>query len=85
MNIKWHRVVIEALGMRATKPRILNKLNEVFAHSDDPKLRKFAEVLSKEILAANSNTEAVSPKELCNGVPTAKDALEYCKSIAYRD
>ncbi len=83
MNTKWHREVIEALGMRATKPRILNKLNVVFAHSDDPKLRKLAEVLIKEIRAASSNTEAASPKELCNGVPTAKEALEYCESIAY--
>lgn len=85
MNTKWHRETIEALGMMAKKPRIVNKLNSVVAHSDDPKLRILAEKLIGEILAASSNTEAMAPKKMVNGVPTANEALQYCNSLAYRD
>lgn len=85
MNTKWHRETIEALGMMAKRPRIVNKLNAVVAHSDDPELRKLAEKLIGEILAASSNTEAMAPKEMKNGVPTAKKATEYCNLLAYRE
>lgn len=85
MNTKWHREMIEALGMMAKKSRIVNKLNAVVAHSDDPELRKLAEKLIKEILDTSSNTETIAPKQMSNGVPTAKNALEYCKSLAYRE
>ncbi|RTL03938.1 MAG: hypothetical protein EKK65_02700 [Lysobacterales bacterium] len=84
MNTKWHRETIEAIGMMAKKSRIVNKLNAVVAHSDDPELRMLAEKLINEILAANSNTEAIAPKQLKNSVPTAQKALEYCNSLAYR-
>ncbi len=85
MNTKWHRETIEALGMMAKKPRIVNKLNAVVAHSDDPELRKLAEKLIKEILAASSNTEAIAPGQMINGVPTAKKAIAYCNSLAHRE
>jgi hypothetical protein len=85
MNTKWHRETIEALGMMSKKPSIVNKLNAVVAHSDDPELRKLAEKLIKEILATSSNTESCAPKEMSNGVPTASKALEYCNSLAYRE
>lgn len=71
--------------MMAKKPRIANKLNAVVAHSDDPELRKLAEKLIKEILTTSSNTEVSAPKQMSNGVPTAKKALEYCNSLAYQE
>lgn len=71
--------------MMAKRSRIVNRLNGVVARSDDPDLRKLAERLIGEILAANTNTEAKAPKELKIGVPTAKKALEYCNSIVYRE
>lgn len=85
MNTKWHREMIEALGMMAKKSRIVNKLNAVVAHSDDPELRKLAEKLIGEIRATSSNTEASAPKEMRIGVPTAKKTLDYCNSLAYRE
>lgn len=80
MKTKWHRETIEALGMIAPKKRIVNKLNAVAAHSDDPRLQKMAEVLIKEILSAISNTQGMAPVDMKNGVPSAKAAIEYCSS-----
>ena len=85
MNTKWHKETIEALGMLAPKKRIVNKLNAVVSHSDDKRLIEFAAVLINEILAANSNTEVMRPREMKNGVPTASKAIAYCKSLAYSD
>ncbi len=85
MNTKWHRETIEALGMMTKRSRIVNKLNGVVARSDDPELRKLAERLIGEILAAGTNTEGMAPKEMKIGVPTAKKALEYCNPLAYRE
>lgn len=85
METKWHRETVEALGMHAKKPRILNKLNAVATHSDDQRLRKLAESLISEILSTSTNTEVMAPKDMVNGVPSARKTLEYCKSLAYRD
>ena len=84
MNTKWHLKTIEALGMLASKSRIVNKLNAVSAHSDDPQLRALAENLIDEIRSASTNTEAMPPKQMKNGVPTAEKAIKYCESKAYK-
>lgn len=83
MNTRWHKEILEALGMMARKDRIVNKLNAAFAKSDDPKLRDLASTLISEVKAASSNTKAFSPIDLRNGVPTAQAAAEYCRSIAF--
>ena len=80
----WYRETIEALGMMATKRQIVNKLNAVAAHSDDPELRKLVEQLISEILSAGSNTTANAPKNMKIGVPTAQKALRYCQERAYK-
>jgi len=85
VNVKWYRQTIEALGMYASKERIVNKLNEVAAQSDDQKLRDMANKLIGEILSANSNTKSVAPKDMKNGVPSAKNVINYCKPLAYPD
>lgn len=69
--------------MQAPKAHIVNKLNAVAAHSDDSELRKFAENLIDEIRSSSTNTEAMPPKQMKNGVPTADKAIEYFKSKAY--
>lgn len=69
--------------MMASKDRIVNKLNGVCAKSDDPKLRDLAATLISEVKAASSNTRAIPPIDLSNGVPTAQAAQKYCKSIAF--
>lgn len=81
MNSKWHKEVLEALGMMATKDRIVNKLNAAYAKSDDPKLRDLAKVLISEVKATSSNTEAFPLIDLKNSVPTAQLVQKYCNSI----
>jgi len=83
MDTRWHKEVLEALGMMATKGRIVNKLNAAYAKSDDPKLRDLASTLIKEVKAAGSNTKVFSPIDLRNGVPTAQAAKKYCESMAF--
>lgn len=83
MNTKYHKEVLEALGMMATKDRIVNKLNSAYSKSDDPKLREFASTLINEVKAASSNTKAFSLKDLKNGVPTALASEKYCKSVVF--
>jgi len=83
MNIKWHKEVLEALGMMAGKDRIVNKLNSAASKSDDPQLREIASSLISEVKAASSNTKVFPPRDLKNGVPSAKKAIMYCESIAF--
>ncbi|WP_139326374.1 hypothetical protein [Azonexus hydrophilus] len=79
----WYRETIEALGMMAPRARIVNKLNTVAAQSDDHELRKLAEQLISEIMAAESNTTSIAPKNMKNGVPSGRKALKYCQDRAY--
>lgn len=83
MNIRWHKEVLYALGMMASKSRIVNKLNAAYAKSDDPKLRDLASRLISEVKAASSNTKVFPPIDLKNGVPTASLAAKYCESVAF--
>ena len=83
MNTRWHKEVLEALAMMASKARVINKLNAANAKSDDPKLRDLTSTLISEVKAANSNTKVFSPLDLRNGVPTAQAAERYCKSVAF--
>lgn len=85
MNVKWYRQTIEALGMRASRDRIINKLNEVYAQSDDQNLRNIVNILIEEILSTNANMKAMAPKEMKNAVPSAIRAINYCKPLAYPD
>lgn len=85
MNKKWHKEVMEALGMMASKARIVNKLNAAAVKSDDPKLRIYAEKLITEIQTANSNTESRRPKDMLNSVPKAKKVISYCESIVFSE
>lgn len=83
MNTRWHKEVLEALGMMAAKARIVNKLNAAYATSDDPELRDLTSALISEVKTANSNTKAFSLLDLRNGVSTAQAAEMYCKSVAF--
>lgn len=69
--------------MMAPKARIVNKLNAVAAQSDDHELRKLAEQLIDEIMAASSNTASIAPRNMKNAVPTGQIALKYCQDRAY--
>jgi hypothetical protein len=83
MNTKWHIEALEALGMKAGKATIINKLNSASIRTEDPKLRDLAKQLIDEVQAASSNTKAFAPKDLTHGVPTAKVAIAYLESVIY--
>lgn len=83
MSKNWYRETIEALGMQAAKNRIINKLNAVHAYSEDASLRGMTARLISELNSASSNTQAFSPIQMRNGVPSAKSVLEYCEARAY--
>ena len=83
MNTKWHRETIEALGMMASLDRVVNKLNAVLAHSDDPKLRRMAETLIQELRRSTTSPKVAPAREQKIAVPTASVVLQYCRGIAY--
>lgn len=77
----WYKETIEALGMYGSRERILNKLNAVYAHSDDEMLREKVGTVMEQIKSSGDQYNA--PKELTHGVQDVKGLMEYCQSKAY--
>lgn len=77
----WYKETLEALGMRGRRASILNKLNRVVAHSNDPKLREMVGEVVERVDGSSVNTDHTPIRKM--KAVNASALQEYCEARAY--